>query len=102
MITHAEHIARIDQRIIDAFSHLYPYVGPNYFTVEHSADGEVYTIRCSDEDVPAQRAVVESDDDGYLRFTVFDEDDSPYDDDLDVVSVRVQIDREGDEPVGDE
>ena len=80
----------LDERIILAFAHLYPYIGPNYLTVDHRED-ETIVVNCSDEDVPSFRAVIHSDDDGYLRFTPFDEDDAPEDDNYDFLSIRVCI-----------
>lgn len=89
----------IDVRIVKAFQHIYPHLPVSRFWVEHREDE---TIAVHVEDQQDYRAVIHSDDDGFLRFTPFDEDDPPEQDDHDFISIRVRIlDDLGDDPLGD-
>lgn len=80
----------LDSRIIAAFLHIYPDLTASRLYIQHRKD-ETIVVYMDDDRLAGFRAVIHSDDDGYLRFTPFNEDDSPEDDDHDFLSIRVRI-----------
>lgn len=78
---------KISEIVIRAFQHLYPH--ETTFAV--SVENDVCTVTSDNDDIPPFRALIHSDNDEYLRFTVFDDDDEPCDDDYDFLSIRILI-----------
>jgi len=91
---HDEMLLAINQRLVLAFQHVYPDLTAVDFEIEHRED-ETIVVHVNDPEgldaFPSYRAVIHSDDDGFLRFTPFDEDDEPEDDDHDFISIRIRI-----------
>ncbi len=71
-----------------AFKHLYPHVSPRV-----EIDDEVLYVHIDDEadNYPSFRCLPPSDNDEYLLFTVYDEEDEPADDDFEYIAVRIRI-----------
>lgn len=78
----------IDTKIRNAFSHLYPELKKEAIIVT-THDNETITVEPGD--FPPQRAIIHSDDDGYLYFTPYDEDDEPEEDDHDFMTLRIRV-----------
>jgi hypothetical protein len=83
----------LDERIMAAFNHLYPYIGPDYFTIEHREDETIW-VTCSSDEVPTFKADIYSDDDDFLRFYIPDEDyeaEFPDEDPYEFLMIRVKV-----------
>lgn len=83
----------INAKIYEAFSHLYPDYADHTdgIIVVHNEDE---TIDVQLEGITTFRAAIDSDDDGYLRFGLYDPDyeaEYPDEDRLDFLMIRVKV-----------
>ena len=78
--------------IRNAFLHLYPHLEVE--TIEsHFHDDETITVEPDPESFPSLKAVIDSDDDGYLRFGIHDPDyeaEHPEENLTDFLMIRVK------------
>lgn len=81
-------VETINNHLYAAIRHLYPDLTETNVEIEHREDE---TIVINPGEFPPLRAVIHSDDDQFLRFTPFDADDEPEDDDHEFLSIRIKV-----------